>query len=1282
MADGEALRAATQGTADDPIAEWRRFGLTQHGRVAIVGFRDAAIPIELDHIFVPLQVHADPGRRGDGRDRHADTDNEALGHGGAEISLDEALVRASRGRTCLALIGDPGAGKTTLLRHLFRRAILDDVAGPVTHLRGLHPVLVRLATVADAELVPRGLRAILARVTTEDGYPEAGRALLARPNQGFLFLLDGLDEVRDEPTRERLCAWLNKEVDHWPACGFVVTSRRAAWARTPALGARFLPVSVLGMRGPERELYVRRWFRAVVRHFYGAVDHVEAVEARAATQATALLDVLSRGAWSSHPRLLEMVANPLMLSTLCLAHYNDTRLPEQRGALYERTLGLLIEVWTRERVGGPTLRLESTRLVLQPLAHAMHEQDRRELSVAEAAALVGPPLAQVPQVRAVAPTPERFLDLVRDECGVLKSRDLGRIEFVHLSFQEYLTACHVAARGLGRQLADRAGDPRWEEVILLAMSRDGVFEPFMTRILERGNLDLALLRQCLREAPQIIPEPFEAAADRLQARLRAPAGPLSRLGRWLLGRPVLPAAEDELRRLFELVAGFDLPGMVDRARSFVDSDDRALRAATRNLVDVEDASGTEARESQPFMEPVTQMTFVWVPSGSFLMGSSTTRGELGYDRDATDDEMPVHEVRLTGFWMGVYPVTNEQYARYMAETGRPAPESFADRRFNDPAQPVVAVSWQDATAFTRWLTGKLVGIAARLPTEAEWEYAARGTDGRRYPWGNEQPDSSRATFDLRGDSGRPAVVGHTPSGVSPFGVHDLAGNVWEWCLDTWTGYAELADLVDPCHQGDTRSGSCVVRGGSWSLRAALLRSAYRLGLRPQVRILDLGFRVVCVGARQPETELATARQRAAQLDLALPVRGQNFFAAGDRKHDAARRRIRFGIMLAAVLTIAVLTFVLVARDLARQQRIDDKTGTVDLALEPFDRVGVPAGLAATPRLSVTLYSASADDLDQPGEQLPTDLAKAFAPEDRGVLRVQRVRAPGGTVFLRIDGRGDRPEPCGPSWIRIQAFPAYHTHEVKLIQLWVPTCEATLRDTVTIEQGPFVYGGAGERRSQKFGEDGYTEEEQIRKMATFAIDRTEVSNASYEPFAQLEKITGYRRPIYPPATGKYIHQADPSYPVTNVNAFEAQAFCAYMGKHLPSEAQWIKAARGGLQVRGQTNPAPRRLYPWGTTWRRECVNLEGTEDGFAWIAPADSLSCGQSPYGVLNLVGNVNEWIAREGQSDLDNPLWALRGGAADSPPERDQTTTIYRNHRDPRISYYTFGLRCVVNLSP
>lgn len=484
----------------DPVAAWRRFGLQRHGRVKIVGLRIAEIPIDIDRMFVPLYVYADPRRHGGGPD--LPKDKHGLGHGGVEISFDDALARASDGRTCLALIGDPGSGKTTLLRHLFRRVLMGDINGSVPPLGGLHPVLVRLATVKDGEQVARGLAQIVARVATEDGYPEAGPALLAR-GKGFLFLLDGLDEVRDEATRERLCAWLNAEIDHWPACGFVVTSRRAAWARTPELSACFLPVSVQGLRQDARDEYVGRWFRAVERHYLqGVVSAAERaeVESRASQKAAALLEVLATPDWRSHGQLLEMTANPLMLSTLCLAHYNKTRLPEQRGELYERTLSLLVEVWTRERRGGPALKLETARQVLQPLAYAMHEQDRRELSVEEAAGLIHESLRQVAEVRAVAPTPQRFLDLLRDEVGVLMSRGLGRIQFAHHSFQEYLAACHVSSRGLGRALVDRASDPRWEEVILLAMSRPGVFEVFMARCLDRADVDRGLLRAAVRVA--------------------------------------------------------------------------------------------------------------------------------------------------------------------------------------------------------------------------------------------------------------------------------------------------------------------------------------------------------------------------------------------------------------------------------------------------------------------------------------------------------------------------------------------------------------------------------------------------------------------------------------------------------------------------------------------------------------------------------------------------------------------------------------------------------------
>src|SRR5678815_323274 len=172
-----------------------------------------------------------------------------------------------------------------------------------------------------------------------------------------------------------------------------------------------------------------------------------------------------------------------------------------------------------------------------------------------------------------------------------------------------------------------------------------------------------------------------------------------------------------------------------------------------------------------------------------------------------------HIVRLTGFWMSIYPVTNRQYTKFLGETGRMAPDSFSDRRFNDSAQPVVTVSSLDAQAFTMWLSTKLHMVVAQLPTEAEWEYAARGADGRRYPWGLDPPDTLRATFGQQFDTGRPALVGHSPEGKSPFGIQDMAGNIWEWCRDAYDDYMSVQpDHLDPCRDCD---GGRVVRGGSW-----------------------------------------------------------------------------------------------------------------------------------------------------------------------------------------------------------------------------------------------------------------------------------------------------------------------------------------------------------------------------------------------------------------------------------------------------------------------------------
>jgi formylglycine-generating enzyme required for sulfatase activity len=214
-------------------------------------------------------------------------------------------------------------------------------------------------------------------------------------------------------------------------------------------------------------------------------------------------------------------------------------------------------------------------------------------------------------------------------------------------------------------------------------------------------------------------------------------------------------------------------------------------------------------------------------------------------------------VRISeGFWIGQHAVTNELYGRFLAEGGA-EPGAWRHRRFNAPQQPVVAVSFEDALAFCAWgtkqagLTGEVV---LHLPTEAEWEYAARGEEGRRYPWGDAKPTPERAVFGLEWDKGAPAPVGQRPRGATPLGVHDFAGNVREWCLDGWRDrYPSPSSVdLDPCFRAPGAAPR-VVRGGSWDSGARRLRCATRGGWHPEYRSRYLGFRVVCRRFRQHVT---------------------------------------------------------------------------------------------------------------------------------------------------------------------------------------------------------------------------------------------------------------------------------------------------------------------------------------------------------------------------------------------------------------------------------------------
>ncbi len=222
------------------------------------------------------------------------------------------------------------------------------------------------------------------------------------------------------------------------------------------------------------------------------------------------------------------------------------------------------------------------------------------------------------------------------------------------------------------------------------------------------------------------------------------------------------------------------------------------------------------------------ITMIYIPAGEFTIGSPNREGDA--------DEHPAHKVFLEGFWIGKTEVTFEQYDRFCAETGR---KNSEDQGWGRGKRPVIYVSWNDARDYCNWLSQK-TGLKFRLPSEAEWEKTARDY----YPWGNVPPSASLANFNK--DNMQTSLVGSYPQGASPYGVLDMAGNVWEWMADWYDpDFYQNSPRENP--RGPQAGSERVVRGGSWENNSNLIRAANRTSENPDSKLNILGFRLVLDG---------------------------------------------------------------------------------------------------------------------------------------------------------------------------------------------------------------------------------------------------------------------------------------------------------------------------------------------------------------------------------------------------------------------------------------------------
>jgi formylglycine-generating enzyme required for sulfatase activity len=648
-----------------------------------------------------------------------------------------------------------------------------------------------------------------------------------------VLLLDGLDEVPDETERAQVRQAIEDLVTGREGMRLVVTCRSAAYQGRTALGKGFHQISVR----PLAEEHIA----ALVEHAYAHLYRTDALLRQQKTEE--LLAGITQLEADRRARLgekmLRLIDSPLLVRMLLIVHYRDRRLPEQRAELYiKATDAMLLPDYAPDAemadaigqlIGGSW---EVHRDLVQHLAFHMHrrgEKQGREIQEADLRRI----LAAEP---AYAPLEEPFVKLTRLRGTLLEER-FGSYRYLHLAFQEYLAARYLAEivrsdGGVQAMVAFLETGPLleswWREVILLVAGYFGVTSPQTAQsFLERlAGID-----------------PAAAARPALPLKSQLAAAELAAVG-WL----EWPAQREELRqrlagRLAALFANFDLVGQTKATLRVA-----AGRALSR-LGDDRPGVGVDKDSGLP--------NIAWsaeIPAGTYRIG----------DNKGSRDENPPSAKVDWPFRLARYPITNVQFQCFVEAEDRDNETWWKDipgkeRQFSKPKwayanQPRETVSWYQAMAFCRWLTqklhdgmlptGPLTGALKQytitLPHEFEWEVAARwpneAVQQRIYPWGPEFDVTKANTYE--GDRvQQTTAVGMYPSGKNEaLELHDMSGNVWEWCRNKYGKPAD--DAIDD--SGDSR----VVRGGSWDLNRNLARTAYRVNSRPDDRGGNYGFRVV------------------------------------------------------------------------------------------------------------------------------------------------------------------------------------------------------------------------------------------------------------------------------------------------------------------------------------------------------------------------------------------------------------------------------------------------------
>ena len=812
------------------------------------------LPLRLRRVYVPLVTNwLEPERRKSKGERGEKGEKLAsmAGEGRAETRRPLAdLLNLARHRH-FVILGGPGSGKTTFLSYTALTEMDQNL--------GLLPLLLPLKEFGNWLAGEKGERGELLPAWAGDFYAEEGlpaAQLRARSGKGRLvWLLDGLDEIFAENLRLRAA----EVIGRWFASArgredrLLLTTRPHALQQTGipkalALESKVHRLAILGLGEEEQHLFLARWFRA----YYGESGE----DKEKGTQVLAKL-------WSNledHPFLTDLRTNPLTLATIALIYQMGGRLPERRVELYKRAIDVLLRNRFGPRAGGDEDKVVRMRRGLMAVSLEMMRLGKaRRCSRDEFIRCLGQGYFGHREI-----TPQEATELenwareLGTHSGLLNyALNPTGYSFRHLGFQEYLAARQIAdERKPFKAVKDHLDQGFWREVIMLTagclLDPEGVV-----------HLGQDFLRDLVKASGQ-----GQTRCSRLalaaQAAAEAPATSLTH----------------ELKTVLtiEAVATLATPN-----QAYPEKERQSLGLALGRLGD-------------PRLGMERQDRWAWVRPGRFTMGD---------DKSGQASEKPAHQVEMThGFWMGRFAVTNEEYRRFVAAGGYQERQWWSDagwawrmlgdedfeqwyrelhkkytyikkgwpgnfragneprfwefKPFNGGNQPVVGVSWYEAEAYCRWLDARWRkqkpgwlkrGWQVRLPRETEWEYAARGEAGRTYPWGEKHPTGEFANFSHSLD--QTTAVGTYPMGKTPVtGIHDLAGNIWEWCLDLWDDSAYQGRVVGKPPGGEAGPWERrALRGGAWTVHASHLRCSFRDKDFAAGRYAGVSFRLVVVPER-------------------------------------------------------------------------------------------------------------------------------------------------------------------------------------------------------------------------------------------------------------------------------------------------------------------------------------------------------------------------------------------------------------------------------------------------